>query len=408
MDGPCGPRTILDSSWRTRRDAVGSSYRRLMVRVRSRLTVFDVCLGGALAVVATITQAADQSLPQPWVSIVAAIWSGSVVLRTLAPFAMVSIAALGAVTYVSFPVNTTPLVSFVTLLVVGFSLGEHLTGRRLWVALGFLIASVYVVQIVTAQRPGGDTRFGDVFVSPIALMIPVAGGILLRRSRLKTEELERLGAELAAEREAHARSAVAEERDRIARELHDVISHSVSVMVVQAGAAEQQLPADSPAREQLLAVRRTGKEALTELRHQLGVLREGPDESPTPLPVLADVKRLTNDDEVTLEYDTVSVGEVPAGLALATYRVVQESLTNARKYAAGAPIRVRLGRDVDGLEIDVVNGPGTSLSDTGGSGRGLTGMRERVAMYAGRLEAGRTEEGGWRVRAHLPLSSGTP
>lgn len=169
--------------------------------------------------------------------------------------------------------------------------------------------------------------------------VPVVGGMLLRRSRHQTAELRRLGSELTSEREAHARDAAAAERNRIARELHDVISHSVSVMVVQAGAAEQQLPAESPAREQLLAVRRTGKEALT----------------------------------------------------------------NARRHAAGAPVRVRVGRDDDRLVVDVVNGPGHALTDAVGGGHGITGMRERVAMYAGRLEAGPTNEGGWGVHARLPF-----
>jgi signal transduction histidine kinase len=264
------------------------------------------------------------------------------------------------------------------------------------------------VQMVTAQRPGGDTDFADVYLSPIVLMAPVIGGMLLRRSRHQNAELRRLGAELAAERQAHLRAAAAEERNRIARELHDVISHSVSVMIVQAGAAEQQLPPGSPAREQLLAVRRTGKEALTELRRQLGVLREVPVQSPAPLPVLSDVAALTAQSGVTLDYDEAAIGEIPPGVALAAYRVVQESLTNARKYAAGAPVEVRVGRDCDGLAVEVTNGPGAALMETSEGGHGLAGMRERVGLYAGHLEAGHTEDGGWRVRARLPAPTTGP
>ncbi|MGI9155409.1 MAG: sensor histidine kinase [Marmoricola sp.] len=375
-----------------------------MVRVRSSLPVLDVLLAGVLVVAAAFSQAADPHVPQPWISIVATIWTGGVVLRTVAPFAMVVVASLGAVGYAAFPVHTTLLVSFVTLLVVGFSAGANLAGRRLWLAEGLLVCSTYVVQIATAQRPGGDTGFGDVYVSPLVLIgVPVVGGMLLRRSRHQTAELRRLGSELTSEREEHARDAAAAERNRIARELHDVISHSVSVMVVQAGAAEQQLPAESPAREQLLAVRRTGKEALTELRRQLGVLREGPNESPTPMPSLADVAGLANDSGATLEYDAATLCEVPPGMSLAAYRVVQESLTNARRHAAGAPVRVWVGRDDDRLVVDVVNGPGHALTDGLGGGHGITGMRERVAMYAGRLEAGPTSEGGWGVHARLPF-----
>src|ERR1700712_2128775 len=322
-----------------------------MVRVLPRLPLFDALLGGSLAVAAGINQATSQDLPQPWISIVAAIWTGSVVLRTVAPFAMVAVASVSAVVYVAFPVNATLLATFVTLLVVGFSMGANLSGRRLWMALALLVASTYVVQIVTSQRPGGDAGFADVYISPIVLMVPVLGGMLLRRSRHQNAELRRLGAELAAERQAHLRAAAAEERNRIARELHDVISHSVSVMIVQAGAAEQQLPADSPVREQLLAVRRTGKEALTELRRQLGVLREGPDHSPAPLPVLSDVAALADQSGVTLDYDEAAIGDVAPGLALAAYRIVQECLTNARKHAVGAAVHVRVGRDDDELAV---------------------------------------------------------
>jgi signal transduction histidine kinase len=367
--------------------------------------LFDALLGGSLAVAAGINQAAQQDLPQPWISIVAAIWTGSVVLRTVAPLAMVAVASVGAVVYVAFPVNTTLLATFVTLLVVGFSIGANLSGRRLWVALAMVVGSTYVVQIVTSQRPGGDTGFADVYISPIVLVAPVLGGMLLRRSRYQTSELRRLAAELVTERQAHLRAAAAEERNRIARELHDVISHSVSVMIVQAGAAEQQLPVDSPGREQLLAVRRTGKEALTELRRQLGVLREGPDQTPAPLPVLSDVVALADQSGVTLDYDEKTIGDVPPGVALAAYRVVQECLTNARKYAAGAPVNVRVGRDVEGLAVDVTNGPGDTLIESSESGHGLTGMRERVGLYAGHLEAGHTEDGGWTVRAWLPTAA---
>ena len=376
-----------------------------MVRVMPRLPLFDALLGGSLAVAAAITQATYPDVPQPWISIVAAIWTGSVVLRSVAPFAMVVVASISAVVYVAFPVNSTLLPTFVTLLVVGFSMGANLAGRRLWVALTMLLGSTYVVLIVTSQRPGGDTGFAEVYISPIVLMAPVLGGMLLRRSRLQNTELRRLGAELIAERQAHLQAAAAAERNRIARELHDVISHSVSVMVVQAGAAEQQLPADSPAREQLLAVRRTGKEALTELRRQLGVLRDVPDDSRAPLPGVSDVAALADQPGVTLHYDEAATGEVPPGVALAAYRIVQESLTNARKYAAGAPVSVCVGRDRDQLAVEVTNGPGDVLIESTAGGHGLTGMRERVEMYAGHLEAGRTEVGGWYVSARLPVPS---
>jgi hypothetical protein len=120
---------------------------------------------------------------------------------------MVVVGALSAVTYAAFPVHTTSLVMFVVLLTVTFSIGERLTGRRLVLACVFMVLAIYDVQIVTSHRPGGDTAFGDVYVSPIVLLLPVVGGMLLRRSRHQSAELARLGAELAAEREAHAAAA---------------------------------------------------------------------------------------------------------------------------------------------------------------------------------------------------------
>ena len=145
--------------------------------------MLDVLLGGSLAVAAAINQATYHDLPQPWTSIVAAIWTGSVVLRTVAPFAMVVLASVSAVVYVAFPVSTTLLPTFLCLLLITFSMGANLSGRRLWLALAMLLGSTYVVQIVTAQRPGGDTGFADVYISPLALMAPVLAGLLLRRSR---------------------------------------------------------------------------------------------------------------------------------------------------------------------------------------------------------------------------------
>ena len=154
-----------------------------MRRVLTRIPVLDACLGGALVVASAVTQATDDSLPQPWVSVVAALWSASVLLRTVAPFAMVLVWSAGAVAYVALPTHTTDLVAFFTLLVVVFSAGERLTGRRLLAAVGLMLGAMYVVQVTTAHRPGGDTAFSDVYLSPIGLIFPAAGGVLLRRSR---------------------------------------------------------------------------------------------------------------------------------------------------------------------------------------------------------------------------------
>lgn len=374
----------------------------------ARIPGWDIALAGVLTLVTIVTQGVDQHVPQPWITMVASVWSASVVLRTVAPMTMAVVASLSAVAYVAFPVHTTLLVQFVVLLTLTFSFGERLTGRRLAIACALIVASIYVVQITTSHRPGGVSDFGDVYVSPVVLLLPVLGGMLLRRSRRQSAELARLGAELEAEREAHVAAAAAAERSRIARELHDVVSHAVTVMVVQAGAADQLLDAEHPARPRVLAIRSAGKEALGELRRQLGLMRAGGPSSVSPLPGLGQLPELAEASGARLTMTADVPDGVPPGLALTTYRLVQEALTNAHRHASGAGVDVQVERAGDELCVQVVDdGPGASAET--GSGQGLRGMKERVEMYGGELEVGpRTDRSGWRVHARLPISSGQP
>jgi signal transduction histidine kinase len=372
----------------------------------ARIPVWDVALAVVLVVAAILTQAVDTHVPQPWITVVAAVWSACVVLRTVAPLAMAAGAAVSAVAYAAFPVNTTLLVSFVVLLTVTFSIGERLTGRRLALACLLMVVSTYDVQIATSHRPGGDTGLGDVYVSPLVLLLPVLGGMLLRRSRHQSAELARLTSALEAEREAHAEAAAAAERARIARELHDVVSHAVTVMVVQAGAAEQLLEDTHPARARVAAIRNVGKEALGELRRQLGLMRHGSPSSVSPLPGLAQLPELTEASGARLTMTDDVPGGVPPGLALTTYRLVQEALTNAHRHAPRAAVDVRVQRCDDELSV-LVEDDGPGVSAEAGGGHGLQGMKERVEMYGGELEVGpRDDRSGWRVRARLPIPAG--
>ena len=222
--------------------------------------------------------------------------------------------------------------------------------------------------------------------------------------------LEERSRRLERERELVTQVAVAGEQARIARELHDIVAHSVSIMVVQAGAARR-LIAGSPERaaEALQTVEESGREALTELRQLLGVLGEQSQEAslaPQPglgqLDVLLDRLRQTG---FAVELSREGTPQpLQAGVELAAYRVIQEALTNALKHAGGAPTRV-LVRFVDGrLELEIRNVRGQAATDAGGTGRGLVGMRQRVAVYGGVLEAGPQPEGGFAVRAWLPLA----
>jgi signal transduction histidine kinase len=234
----------------------------------------------------------------------------------------------------------------------------------------------------------------------------LAGFILTSRSR-QTAELRERAARLELEREAEARAAVAEERARIARELHDVVGHSVSVMTVQASGVRRLLRPDQE-RERLLIVEQTGREALAEMRKLVGVLRR-PEDAPAlaPQPSLKHLDKLVEQvRESGLAVDLKVEGEatnLPASVDLAGYRLVQEGLTNTLKHAEAtqADVLVRYGKgDVELVVAD----NGTGNGDGGGSGHGLVGIRERVSVVGGSLEAGPRPGGGFEVRARLPVN----
>jgi signal transduction histidine kinase len=224
--------------------------------------------------------------------------------------------------------------------------------------------------------------------------------------------LEDRAARLERERDAQAQIAAAAERARIARELHDVIAHNVSVMVVQADGASYALDSSPErARQALGAIADTGRQALAEMRRMLGVLRSD-DDAPgvVPLPGIEQLGELleqTRASGLAVSFTVQGVpGPLPGGLALAAYRIIQESLTNTRKHGgpqASARVLLRYCEDVLMLQI-TDDGRGTTEAD--GAGHGLTGMRERVALYHGTLHAGPRPGGGYQVTARLPVVRG--
>lgn len=247
-----------------------------------------------------------------------------------------------------------------------------------------------------------------------ALMLVAGFGLWLagsavRNRQLRADVLEERAQRLERERELSMRVALADERQRIARELHDVVAHSVSVMVVQAGAARTLLTRQ-PERslEALLAVEGTGREALSELRRLLGLLTE-PDAEPSlaPQPGLDQLNRLVERvGQAGLPVDLRIEGTprpLPPGLDLTAYRILQEALTNALKYAGGSQTQVRVTFDERELRLEVLDtGDGVATNGTG-AGRGLLGMQQRVAVYGGQLETGLRPEGGFAVRAFIPI-----
>lgn len=235
----------------------------------------------------------------------------------------------------------------------------------------------------------------------------------LRTRRAYLAELEARAARLEHERGERAERAVIEERTRIARELHDVIAHNVSVMVVQASAGDDVFDSDpGRAREALAAVASTGRDALSELRRLLGVIRPGEAEEPSfaPQPGIGRLGELVEQVRDTgLAVDVSVDGEVrelPEATSLCVYRVVQEALTNTLKHAAAKRAQVSLRYDPDAVKVRVSDdGHGENAATANGSagGHGLIGMRERVALFGGELQAGPSAGGGYCVNARLPV-----
>jgi len=296
---------------------------------------------------------------------------------------------------------------FVALVVLVYGAGAYLeTARAVW-TIAILDLAVVALGVSLALFDDYDSL--EYFPVPLWFAMAWVVGRLMRSWRLRAEELEELAAELASERDIRAKAAVEAERMRIARELHDVVAHNVSVMTIQATAASRILANDPEAAlDALASIERTGRETVDEMRILLGVLRErGADEPFAPQPGLAELDELAERvRSAGLPVEVVVEGRprtLAAGLDLAAYRIVQEALTNVLKHARGAQAGVTVRYTDTALELEVVdNGSG---GGGGGAGNGLVGMQERVAMYGGQLEMGRRHEGGWVLRARLPVGS---
>jgi signal transduction histidine kinase len=251
---------------------------------------------------------------------------------------------------------------------------------------------------------------GDIVFSSILFGIVWVVGFALGQKFEEVDKAKERALRAEREREERAVAAVAEERARIARELHDVVGHSVSVMTVQASGVRRLLKPDQEReREALLIVERTGREALAEMRRMVGVLRR-PEEGPAlaPQPTLDHLDRLVDQAreaglpvELRVEGEAV---ELPAGVDLTAYRLVQEGLTNALKHAGATRAEVLVNYGAAEIEVTVTdNGKGVGNGD--GGGHGLVGMRERVSVYGGELDAGPRPGGGYRLRAKLPVTA---
>jgi signal transduction histidine kinase len=299
-----------------------------------------------------------------------------------------------------------PLVPFVQLLIVVYTAGAYTEGRAaraavVVVALGLLSD----VPTIVAGKPLGEVAAPDV-----ALLVAFTFGLLFARLRHRAEEQEQRALRAERERLEAAERAAAEERTRIARELHDVISHDVSLIVLRASVERRVHEGDDATAQALASIESTGREALTELRRMLGVLRRNDTEAPLePQPGMAQLTDLVEQTRAAGQpVDLVIHGDpvpVPPGLDIAAYRIVQEALTNVTKHAVGAPVTATVRYGPGSLDIEVVNGASRAerRQPAPRGGHGLAGMRERVALFGGSLEASPDAGGGFRLHASLPL-----
>ena len=285
---------------------------------------------------------------------------------------------------------------FVFLLLAVYSAAAHTSGRKTLLA-GAMTVGIYVLVFVASET--GITADSVIFFSLI-LGAPWVAGRAVRQRRLNDRALE--------QEKARAAAAIVEERARIARELHDVVAHSISVMVIQARGGRHVLdsePAD--ARDAFAVIEWTGQQALDEMRRLVGMLRSGDESLPlAPQPSLRELATLVDQVQAAgLPVQLTVEGEprdLPPGVDLSAFRIVQEALTNALTHAGPAHARVVLRYRADELEVEISDdGPGTG--GVSGSGYGLVGMRERVSVYGGELQAGRRPEGGYTLRVRLPL-----
>ena len=385
--------------------------RRRLGRLTARdWRVIDRMLVGAIFVVIQVEVWTSDAIQGP--RIANALLLGAVALSFLwrRSRPLVSLCAvLGGLTFSQLVLTPPPdlFAAVIMLLAASYAAGAHLQGR---LGLAGLAMAVGTVTTVALLYDPGDVLF------PVGMfcVVPWLVGRTLRNHTLLARELAEKAERAEHDRAEDERRAIAAERSRIARELHDVLAHSLSVMVVQSGAARRIVERDPQrAAEAAALVRDTGREALAELRHLFGTVRRGEGEALSGPPSIRRVDELVERARgaglrVRLQIEGEPV-ELPTGVDLTAYRVVQEALTNTLKYAGNARATVRISYEPNELVLCVEDDGGESGAAVAeGGGYGLVGMRERVAVYGGVLQAGPQDGAGYAVRVRLPTQPLVP
>jgi signal transduction histidine kinase len=381
--------------------------RRLRRLTESDWRTIDRLLTAFLVVVSIVDVATTSSREGPLVANMAVVTfiALSFVWRRSRPLVTVFCVFSGFLVLAIFLTQPPDLfMAIIVLLATGYSAGRHLTGRTSVFALVFGAAVVITVSIIFDP--------GDIFF-PVTFFwfIPWLAGRTMRNHTMLARELAEKAERAEHAREEEERRAIALERSRIARELHDVLAHNLSVMVVQASAARRIIDRNpEQAVEAAALIEHTGREALAEIRHLFGAVRRGEGEDLSGPPSIVRIDELARRARAAgLKVELRIRGEavpLPPGIDLTAYRIVQEALTNALKHAGSGRASVTVAYEPNEVVLTVEDdgeGPrdGYELSEAGG-GHGLVGMRERAALYGGLVQAGRRRGGGFAVRARLP------
>jgi signal transduction histidine kinase len=376
---------------------------------RLRVTAMDLAVAlvvAGLGLWEAIAQP-DQPGPPGWTAPLAVVVAGCLVARRQFPAAvLVSVAVLGVCPHLVAGVPAAFYGFLLPFVLAAYSAAAHLDLRA------SLIVPVTTAGVIAALTVRGHEyrSVNDVAIVALGAGVAYAAGRVTAGARAHARQAAATADLLTREQDLRAREAVAAERARVARELHDAVAHDVSVMVIQATAADRMFDRDpAAAREALQAVQTAGRRTIDDLSLMLGALRADEPAALGPAPGLGDVPGLVERVRaaglaVDLVIEAVPA-DLPGAVALSVYRLVQESLTNVLNHAEGARVTVRIGHRGEQLTVLVEDDGGRgSRTDAAGGGRGLVGMRERVDIFGGVLEAGPRPDGGYRVRAELPLT----
>jgi signal transduction histidine kinase len=381
--------------------------RRIRALSERNLRVIDRLFAAFLACVAVLDLTANSQREGPlWLNLTIMVGIAvSFVWRRSHPLPVAAVTLGGLLVMAAWLTEPPDMFAAVLALVsASYAVGRHERGRRS--IYGAVAGGLAVTTLAIIFDPN------DIFF-PVTFfwIVPWLAGRTIRNQTMLARELAEKAESAQHARQADERRAIALERSRIARELHDVLAHNLSVMVVQASAARRVLDKDPvKAVEAAALIERTGREALAEIRHLFGPIRRGEGEDLSGPQSIARVEELARRARAAgLKVELRTNGnpvELPAGIDLAAYRIVQEALTNAIKHAGSARARVTVSYEPNEVVLSIEDdgeGPrdGEELGETGG-GHGLVGMRERATLYGGIVDAGRRRGGGFAVHARLP------